>query len=761
MLPPHGQYFLNLKRRRRINDNDKSKSSRHPPHPWVVCVQVQGTLPSPPPPTHPAHPTYPNRIRMVVCMQVQGMLSSHPTHPTPNPSNLYWEDVCKSKVCYHPPQPTPPTQPTQPIQPVLGGCMQVQGMLPSPPTQPIQPIQIKSVRSYVCKSKVCHHPPPPPTHPTHPTYPNRIRMVVCMQVQGMLSSPPPLNEAQVREKPRRKWYMRGASESEAQVRKNARRKWESCHWGSQVEHLADLALASKSIEGGQSHLPKAARGRCQKPEFIQSPLFQTTKRGRQGDYEPSHEVVTIKAKRQVTQLRRLQSFTARIKKFENVGPTTPMTVLELHQEWNAIQKCSAWGPPFLYWLQQFPELEYAAWPLPTYDWLFQVCQFVRHHVDITVSQDAIIFKNKLEYGCRLDKTEGSNKVAFKQVKGTPIPPLSELRQTIEELVAVVPTDNPLVIEVFGNQVPKLKQDFPLTLDGNVWKIQDITDDCALIEACNHSTIPLETANLVQYQYAFSTIDIAKGLNDYWQPIWQREETNFDYDIPSEEIHQIILDFPAHPAIEVDMLNVSIWQKVIQKQKPHSARGIDRISNQELRLLPTKCIESLATLMLSYHQGFPSWFMQGLTVPMPKTTDIPNSSQTRPITILAMLYRVWSAVAFYHVIRILSTWVPPGVTGLLPKRGAHTAAYATQWAIEQAKFLKKSTSGFVLDLKKCFNCIRWECGYHFLKNAGVPSNLLQQCPENLPDNGLYTKKSLVQGLSPADSLRETFGQYWSW
>ena len=497
------------------------------------------------------------------------------------------------------------------------------------------------------------------------------------------------------------------------------------HWESQVEHLADLALASKSIEGGQSHLPRAARGRCQKPEFIQSPLFQTTKRGRQGDYEPSHEVVTIKAKRQVTQLRRLQSFTARIKKFENVGPTTPMTVSELHQEWNAIQKCSAWGPPFLYWLQQFPELEYAAWPLPTHDWLFQVCQFVRHHVDITVSQDAIIFKNKLEYGCRLDKTEGSNKAAFKQVKGTPIPPLSELRQTIEELVAVVPTDNPLVIEVFGNQVPKLKKDFPLTLDGNVWKIHDITDDCALIEACNHSIIPSETADLVQHQYAFSTTDIAKGLNDYWQPIWQREETDFDYGIPSEEVHQIILDFPAHPAIEVDMLNVSIWQKVIQKQKPHSARGIDRISNQELRLLPTKCIESLANLMLSFHQGFPSWFMQGLTVPMPKTTDIPNSSQTRPITILAMLYRVWSAVAFYHVIRILSTWVPPGVTGLLPKRGAHTAAYATQWAIEQAKFLRKSSSGFVLDLKKCFNCIRWECGYHFLKNAGVPSNLLQQ------------------------------------
>ena len=102
---------------------------------------------------------------------------------------------------------------------------------PHPPNHPTHPTCIG--RMYASPRYVII--PPPPTHPTHPTYPNRIRMVVCMQVQGMLSSPPPLNEAQVREKPRRKWYMRGASESEAQVRKNARRKWESCHMGTSLK----------------------------------------------------------------------------------------------------------------------------------------------------------------------------------------------------------------------------------------------------------------------------------------------------------------------------------------------------------------------------------------------------------------------------------------------------------------------------------------------------------------------------------------------
>ena len=237
----------------------------------------------PPPLTHPTHPTYPNQIRMVVCAQVQGMLPSHPHPPQPiQPIQIksVQSYVGKSMVPSHPhPLPTHPTYST---------C--IGRMYASPRyvthTQPIQrPIQIKSVQSYVCKSKVRYH-PHPPTHPTHPTYPNQIGMVICMQVQGMLSSPPthpthpsnlywedvckskvcyhpppphppthpthpsnlywedvckskvcyhpppphpptPLNEAQVREKPRR-----GASDTcEAQVR--ARHKWEKMRGASE------------------------------------------------------------------------------------------------------------------------------------------------------------------------------------------------------------------------------------------------------------------------------------------------------------------------------------------------------------------------------------------------------------------------------------------------------------------------------------------------------------------------------------------------
>ena len=116
-------------------------------------------------------------------------------HPPPNPSNLLKSNLYGSMMQVQgmlscpPPHPTHPT--TQPIQPVLGGCMQVQGMLPSP--HPAHPTYPNHIRTVVCVQVqgTLSSPPPPPTHPTHPTYPNQIRTVVCVQVQGTLSSPPP------------------------------------------------------------------------------------------------------------------------------------------------------------------------------------------------------------------------------------------------------------------------------------------------------------------------------------------------------------------------------------------------------------------------------------------------------------------------------------------------------------------------------------------------------------------------------------------
>ena len=136
------------------------------------------------------------------CMQVQGMLPS-PPHPPTQPKGMC---VCVQLGMYASPSmlPSPPHPPTHPTKvwcvcAYSWECMQVQGMLPSPPHPPTQPkgvcvcVFVRTVGN-VCKSKVCYHP-----HSTHPPTQRKGMCVCvcaysweCMQVQGMLPSPPQL-----------------------------------------------------------------------------------------------------------------------------------------------------------------------------------------------------------------------------------------------------------------------------------------------------------------------------------------------------------------------------------------------------------------------------------------------------------------------------------------------------------------------------------------------------------------------------------------
>ena len=87
-----------------------------------------------------------------------------------------------------------------------------------------------------------------------------------------------------------------------------------------------------------------------------------------------------------------------------------------------------------------------------------------------------------------------------------------------------------------------------------------------------------------------------------------------------------------------------------------------------------------------------------------------------------LYGTWVAVATSQIVKVLAHWVPPGVTGLLPSRAPSDCAYSAQFELELAAKVRNRCSGIVMDLKKCFNNIRWICGVNFpQRNWSAHSN----------------------------------------
>ena len=190
----------------------------------------------------------------------------------------------------------------------------------------------------------------------------------------------------------------------------------------QFEHCVDAALKTQFAKEqvGFSNLPKAFRGRCVPSNFVKSPIHLPVKKGWSGHFEPACEVLSFKAKQQVTQTRRLQSLWYRMKKWES-SEFSEVVFQQLRLEWNAIRKATAFGQPFLFWVRQFPELGFPIWPLPSADWLFDVIQIVKYSANSKISQDLHAHKQALEYRRQLDKKFSGSKAAFRATKGLVTP----------------------------------------------------------------------------------------------------------------------------------------------------------------------------------------------------------------------------------------------------------------------------------------------------------------------------------------------------
>ena len=497
-------------------------------------------------------------------------------------------------------------------------------------------------------------------------------------------------------------------------------------WGHNLDSLADIAIQNcpKMHKQGVHSLPLPFKGRCRIKQVTKCPVQSSTKKGWNGVFEPSTEVLTMATRRKITQLRRIQSLMRRLFKLEAVDHIPDNTTKELRSEWVAIHRSTAMGKPFLFWIQDFPDITLPTYPMPGANWLHDVAQLVQHIVESDLQLDKKYFQDSLKYQRHVDQKYASSKNAFKQIRGNDRPPLTEIKEVIQDLVKVIPLEDSHHIEIFGEFTKRLSLQFPVSIGDLSARVLAIEEDAAILDLGEETWTGAEDAHLTQHVFSCDPLEIANQLNSFWLPIWQKDEPcdNLEQDVP--DLRAITQYFPAHSAIAIDMQDPDLWMAAIKKQKAGSARGIDAVSSQELKLLPKGFIATLAHVMTLYPRGFPEWFMTAFTCPLPKNNNLPEGSGTRPITILSQLYRTWAAVATTQIVKVIAHWVPTGVTGLLPSRGASDCAYRAQFELELAAKERNRCSGLVMDLKKCFNNIRWVIGFNLLLDIGVPIQILR-------------------------------------
>lgn len=198
-------------------------------------------------------------------------------------------------------------------------------------------------------------------------------------------------------------------------------------------------------------------------------------------------------------------------------------------------------------------------------------------------------------------------------------------------------------------------------------------------------------------------EMFQAFNDEWKEKWQRDH-------PDPEAWNAIVDFAkvALPRGEYRFPKITVaqWKQTVKNKKHTSATGPDGISRADLLALPDSLTQKLIDLIETIeHEGqWPTQAMVGLVAALAKTPEAKHVRQFRPITILSMVYRVWSSIRTKQCLKIISHLAPTCMQGSLPQRSSKNVWYHLQGLIEYTFASEDSAAGAVIDIVKCFNCL---------------------------------------------------------
>ena len=156
-------------------------------------------------------------------------------------------------------------------------------------------------------------------------------------------------------------------------------------------------------------------------------------------------------------------------------------------------------------------------------------------------------------------------------------------------------------------------------------------------------------------------------------------------------------------LDLEVKSVPVWRETLKRTKRNSAKGPCGFSSRELMSLPDQAFEDLLAILKKgqREKKWPQQIMNAKTIMLVKNMDETLAvapSATCPITILSMLFRIWSKVLTRALLKAWSTTLPKNIAGgMIGRTVADVAAI-----LDRKEESRGKAFGYVLDLKRCFN-----------------------------------------------------------
>ncbi|CAE7226235.1 RPL23A [Symbiodinium sp. CCMP2592] len=487
-----------------------------------------------------------------------------------------------------------------------------------------------------------------------------------------------------------------------------------------AEHAASGALAElhrrDPVRHPQRSLPKAFRGRCQPLPVVKRELPCLARPARDGDYTPDVEATSVLARVRVRQVRRVQTLLRGLKKV--VASRAHSFPSCLFLEWAAIVRAKGYTPSFKSWVLSVAHFTAFPLELPGIEWLEDLLQYLRFDCDALARREAKERKDKFRFRVALDQAEGGQKQGFSAVRRPENPPFTEVPCSVS---VAVERHMPTVDATAWYQLARavcLRVPGPALLSDCC---------CEVLEQAGRSVrlrgSDLPAVGQLRQQYiACTPQELHAAFRAFWEPLWQRD---------AGAACSSLEEWPAFvdclqdcgeglPPLKIRSYAPDLWELAIKRMGRHKATGACGWSPGDLKLLSGAAVQVLS---MAFHQavtiGLPEHLLRAKVGVLAKVPDPTSIQQSRPITVFATLYRIWSSVFTRQVLQQWSPNFPLAIAGSMPGRACRDLSYRQQHQIEQSLLSSVPRLGMSLDIVKAFNQLGWPPMFCMLRRAGVP------------------------------------------
>ena len=472
-----------------------------------------------------------------------------------------------------------------------------------------------------------------------------------------------------------------------------------------------------------SSLPAQYAGRCRPVVFRRAQAPVLVKPSADTIANPTCDVISFDVTLTTRQLRRLRTYQRTLCASLRLGISEARN-LQMSQEWKAIRRARGFKMSFPNWAV----LRTGCWfdnpsSSETALWLSDLIYQVKNQLDETIKWDRLSRHETLGTMLTYDWHCDGGRLTCSLLKPRAASSLSHL--------AYHRSFPYIVLRAGAKQPPKIRVTCPhdlirgdvICFSGTNVTIQNIAGDVLTLSEMPAAV--LATGCFTIQEWTTSPTEVAEQLENTWVPFWQRDPAEFQTDGANwGDALALCRQFAARlDDWQSAHVSPDAWAQAICKTKPYSAKGACGWSRKELASLPPQALSDLCEIFscLIQSAAWPDWLVTARTVFLLKDPSMPAPSNTRPLTIFPLLFRLWSKIWVSELLRRLDSVLPASITGGLPGRSTTDVYWPLQLKVEQSLLEdgEGTRYGYVLDLTKCFNLLSRYLATVLLQFAGLP------------------------------------------